>query len=148
MGASPLADLLAVTLPLSMPGVAAGGLLVFVLALGFYITRPWWAPARDPLPCDRPQATAQLVLCATLSAVLLVTALAIIASAIACGRRQGLPKKHAMIGAPAGDGRRLICCSAFPSWWCGGVVLVGDLPTFPPPASACAGRGYSAARIG
>ena len=27
-----------VTLPLSLPGVAAGGLLVFIVALGFFIT--------------------------------------------------------------------------------------------------------------
>jgi len=38
MGASPLSAFWHVTLPLSMPGVAAGCLLVFVLATGFYVT--------------------------------------------------------------------------------------------------------------
>src|ERR1043166_6588646 len=38
LGATPLKTFLQVTLPLSMPGVAAGVLLVFVLSLGFYIT--------------------------------------------------------------------------------------------------------------
>jgi putative spermidine/putrescine transport system permease protein len=38
LGASPFAAFRRVFLPLSMPGVLAGALLVFVLALGFYIT--------------------------------------------------------------------------------------------------------------
>ncbi|QLF72026.1 ABC transporter permease (plasmid) [Peteryoungia desertarenae] len=38
LGASPLRIFVHVTLPLSLPGVFAGGLLCFVLALGFYIT--------------------------------------------------------------------------------------------------------------
>src|SRR5262249_47236699 len=37
LGARPMAAFLRVFLPLSMPGVLAGSLLVFVLALGFYI---------------------------------------------------------------------------------------------------------------
>ena len=38
LGAMPLRTFFRVTLPLSMPGVAAGGLLVFIVALGFFIT--------------------------------------------------------------------------------------------------------------
>ena len=38
LGARPVAAFLRVFLPLSLPGVLAGALLVFVLALGFYIT--------------------------------------------------------------------------------------------------------------
>lgn len=38
LGAPPFAAFRRVFLPLSLPGVAAGSLLVFVLALGFYIT--------------------------------------------------------------------------------------------------------------
>ncbi len=38
LGASPMRSFLRVYLPLSIPGVAAGSLLVFVIALGYYIT--------------------------------------------------------------------------------------------------------------
>jgi ABC-type spermidine/putrescine transport system permease subunit I len=38
LGASPIRAFLRVSLPLSLPGMIAGCLLVFVLALGFYIT--------------------------------------------------------------------------------------------------------------
>jgi molybdate transport system permease protein len=38
LGASPLRTFWRVTLPLSLPGVAAGALLVFIVALGFFIT--------------------------------------------------------------------------------------------------------------
>jgi ABC-type spermidine/putrescine transport system permease subunit I len=51
LGASPWATFRQVTLPLSMPGVAAGVLLVFVLALGFYITPTMAGRARSRSPC-------------------------------------------------------------------------------------------------
>jgi putative spermidine/putrescine transport system permease protein len=38
LGAPPASAFLRVYLPLSLPGVSAGGLLVFILALGYYIT--------------------------------------------------------------------------------------------------------------
>ena len=38
LGARPAKTFWRVTLPLSMPGVAAGGLLVFIVSLGFFIT--------------------------------------------------------------------------------------------------------------
>jgi putative spermidine/putrescine transport system permease protein len=38
LGAPPLSVFLRVYLPMSMPGISAGGLLVFILALGYYIT--------------------------------------------------------------------------------------------------------------
>jgi ABC-type spermidine/putrescine transport system permease subunit I len=38
LGAGNLRTFIRVTLPLSIPGVAAGGLLVFIVALGFFIT--------------------------------------------------------------------------------------------------------------
>ena len=38
LGAGPVRTFLEVTLPLSLPGVFAGCLLVFVMALGFYVT--------------------------------------------------------------------------------------------------------------
>lgn len=38
LGASPLRVFLSITLPLSLPGVFAGCLIVFVMSLGFYVT--------------------------------------------------------------------------------------------------------------
>ena len=70
-----------VTLPLSMPGVAAGVLLVFVLALGFYITPAMVGGPREiTLSMLIAQQVDQLnwAYAATLSAVLLATSLALI----------------------------------------------------------------------
>jgi len=47
LGAPPWRTFLQITLPLSVPGVAAGGLLVFVLSLGFYITPAMLGGPRD-----------------------------------------------------------------------------------------------------
>ncbi len=47
LGATPFRVFREVILPLSMPGVAAGVLLVFVLSLGFYITPALVGGARD-----------------------------------------------------------------------------------------------------
>jgi ABC-type spermidine/putrescine transport system permease subunit I len=47
LGATPFGTFREVILPLSMPGVAAGVLLVFVLALGFYITPALVGGPRD-----------------------------------------------------------------------------------------------------
>lgn len=82
LGASPWATFRQVTLPLSMPGVAAGVLLVFVLALGFYITPAMVGGPREiTLSMLIAQQVEQLnwAYAATLSAVLLATALALIA---------------------------------------------------------------------
>ena len=38
LGASPTSSFLHVFLPLSLPGLSAGGLIVFILCLGFYVT--------------------------------------------------------------------------------------------------------------
>jgi ABC-type spermidine/putrescine transport system permease subunit I len=81
LGASPWHTFRQVTLPLSMPGVAAGVLLVFVLSLGFYITP---AMVGGPREITLSMLIAQQVdqlnwsYAACLSAVLLVSALVII----------------------------------------------------------------------
>lgn len=49
LGASPFAAFRRVFLPLSLPGVLAGSLLVFVLALGFYITPALLGSAKDTM---------------------------------------------------------------------------------------------------
>jgi ABC-type spermidine/putrescine transport system permease subunit I len=84
LGATPAKTFLQVILPLSMPGVAAGVLLVFVLSLGFYITPAMVGGPRDvTLSMLIAQSVDQLnwAYAATLAAVLLATALALIAAA-------------------------------------------------------------------
>ncbi|WP_247411030.1 ABC transporter permease [Bradyrhizobium sp. 23] len=81
LGATPLATFRQVTLPLSMPGVAAGVLLVFVSALGAYITPAMVGSSGDiTLSILIEQQVEQLnwSYAATLSVVLLGTALALI----------------------------------------------------------------------
>jgi ABC-type spermidine/putrescine transport system permease subunit I len=82
LGATPWATFRQITLPLSVPGVAAGVLLVFVLALGFYITPAMVGGPREiTLSMLIAQQVEQLrwAYAATLSTVLLATALAILA---------------------------------------------------------------------
>jgi ABC-type spermidine/putrescine transport system permease subunit I len=81
LGSPPWRTFLQVTLPLSIPGVAAGGLLVFVLSLGFYITPAMLGGPRDiTLSMLIANQVDQLnwAYAACLSTVLLVTALIII----------------------------------------------------------------------
>jgi ABC-type spermidine/putrescine transport system permease subunit I len=49
LGASPSSAFLRVFVPLSLPGVVAGSLLVFVLALGFFITPALLGGLRDQM---------------------------------------------------------------------------------------------------
>lgn len=49
LGAPPLSTFWRVYLPMSMPGVSAGGLLVFILALGYYITPALVGGPRDQM---------------------------------------------------------------------------------------------------
>ena len=82
LGSPPWRTFLQVTLPLSIPGVAAGGLLVFVLSLGFYITPAMLGGPRDiTLSMLIANQVDQLnwAYAACLSAVLLATALVVIA---------------------------------------------------------------------
>ncbi len=84
LGATPWRTFQQVTLPLSMPGVVAGVLLVFVLSLGFYITPAMVGGPRDiTLSMLIAQSVDQLnwAYAATLAAVLLATALALIEAA-------------------------------------------------------------------
>ena len=44
LGATPTMAFIKVYVPQTIPGVGAGGLLVFILAIGYYITSAcWWA---------------------------------------------------------------------------------------------------------
>jgi len=83
LGAAPWATFCQITLPLSMPGVAGGVLMVFVVALSFYITPAMVGGPREiTLSMLIAQQVDQLnwAYAATLSVVLLATALAIIAA--------------------------------------------------------------------
>jgi ABC-type spermidine/putrescine transport system permease subunit I len=79
LGASPLAQFWRVFLPLSLPGVVAGGLLVFILALGFFITPSLLGGPKDTMIAMLiSQQTSSLLnwpLAAALSAVLLTVTL-------------------------------------------------------------------------
>lgn len=82
LGAPPWRTFVQVIFPLSLPGVAAGVLLVFVLSLGFYITPAMLGGPRDiTLSMLIANQVDQLnwSYAAVLSAVLLATALVIIA---------------------------------------------------------------------
>ena len=82
LGSLPWKTFLQITLPLSVAGVAAGGLLVFVLSLGFYITPAMLGGPRDiTLSMLIAIQVDQLnwAYAACLSAVLLATALVVIA---------------------------------------------------------------------
>jgi putative spermidine/putrescine transport system permease protein len=82
LGATPWATFRQIILPLSMSGIAAGVLLVFVVALGFYITPAMLGGPREiTLSMLIAQQVEQLnwAYAATLSAVLLATTLALIA---------------------------------------------------------------------
>lgn len=84
LGSTPFMTFRQVILPLSMSGVTAGTLLTFVLALGFYITPAMVGGPRDiTLSMLIAQQVDQLnwAYAATLSAILLATALAILAVA-------------------------------------------------------------------
>ena len=84
LGSTPFMTFRQVILPLSMSGVAAGTLLTFVLALGFYITPAMVGGPRDiTLSMLIAQQVDRLnwAYAATLSAILLATALALLAVA-------------------------------------------------------------------
>jgi len=83
LGASPVQAFLRVFLPLSLPGVAAGSLLVFILALGFFITPALMGGRTDMMIAQLIETQIRTELnfsfAAALAAVLLVITLVIFA---------------------------------------------------------------------
>lgn len=83
LGARPLTAFRRVLLPLSLPGVFAGCLLVFVLAVGFYITPAVLGGARNPmfsqLIVTEVGALLKFGLGSALAVILLVVTLALVA---------------------------------------------------------------------
>jgi ABC-type spermidine/putrescine transport system permease subunit I len=83
LGAAPWRVFVQVILPLSMPGIVAGVLLVFVLSLGFYITPALVGGPRDLMLSMLIAQQVDLLnwpYAACLSATLLASTLAIIAA--------------------------------------------------------------------
>jgi len=82
LGASPATAFRRVVLPLSLPGVLAGCLLVFVLALGFYITPALLGGPRDQmisqLIVEQVQRTLDWGFAAAMSVLLMAFSLAIL----------------------------------------------------------------------
>ena len=82
LGASPATAFRRVVLPLSLPGVLAGCLLVFVLALGFYITPALLGGPRDQmisqLIVEQVQRTLDWGFAAAMSVLLMALTLAIL----------------------------------------------------------------------
>jgi len=95
LGASPLRAFLTVVLPLSLPGVAAGCALVFILSLGFYVTPALLGGLRDTtfvLLIERyVTAIRDWPMAAAMSVLLLVLTLGAVAAGQlgAAGRAQG-----------------------------------------------------------
>ena len=82
LGAAPWRAFVRVVVPLSMPGVLAGALLVFVLALGFYITPALLGGPRDQmisqLIVEQVQRTLDWGFAAAMSVLLMAFTLAIL----------------------------------------------------------------------
>jgi putative spermidine/putrescine transport system permease protein len=95
LGAPPLAVFLRVYLPLAAPGIAAGALMVFILALGYYITPALVGGGGDQMlsyfVAKYTTETGNWGLAAALGALLLLTTLALYALShrLSGGRRPG-----------------------------------------------------------
>lgn len=105
LGARPSRAFMSVYLPLSLPGVASGALLCFVMALGFYITPAMLGSSQDAflstLIQGQVQGLAQWGHGAVIGFVLLVVTLAILAVAGIVGRRTGSSVRDMVGGSKA-----------------------------------------------
>ena len=93
LGARPVKAFISIYLPLSLPGVASGALLCFVMALGFYITPAMLGSAQDAflstLIQGQVQGLAQWGHGAVIGFVLLVVTLLILGIAAYVGKKTG-----------------------------------------------------------
>ncbi len=82
LGANPIRAFVTVFLPMSMPGVASGSLLIFIMALGFYVTPALLGGQGDIMISMMIESRARQLLdwsfASTLSGVLLIVTLAIL----------------------------------------------------------------------
>jgi putative spermidine/putrescine transport system permease protein len=93
LGASPVRNFLRVYLPLSLPGIFTGGMLVFIISLGYFITPALLGGAADTM-------VAQMIerLIATLGNWGLAGALATV---LLVGTALGLALVHRLVGMRA-----------------------------------------------
>lgn len=104
LGASPRYVFTRVTLPLSLPGVAAGGVLVFVLSLGFYITPALLGGPSDILISQSVVLQVQQYLQPGMGAAMaVVLVLLVLVIFVAATRFVGLGRILGVTGATDGD---------------------------------------------
>lgn len=105
LGARPSKAFTSIYLPLSLPGVASGALLCFVMALGFYITPAMLGSSREAflstLIQGQVQGLNQWGYGAAIGFVLLVVTLAILAVASFIGKRTGSSVQDMVGGSKA-----------------------------------------------
>jgi ABC-type spermidine/putrescine transport system permease subunit I len=87
LGASPLRSFLHVVLPLSLPGLLAGSLLVFMIAVGFYITPALLGGTHDITIASLIEMVVRDLLDWPFAAMLSLSLMALIAAAFAVGAR-------------------------------------------------------------
>jgi putative spermidine/putrescine transport system permease protein len=87
LGARPISAFMRVFLPLTLPGVAAGSVLVFVVSLGFYITPTVLGSARSPMLSQHIVNQTSVLLDFGLASALAVVLLAITVTLIYVGSR-------------------------------------------------------------
>ncbi|MDI2097621.1 ABC transporter permease [Ruicaihuangia caeni] len=106
LGASPWRVFTRVTLPLSLPGVAAGGILVFVLSLGFYITPALLGGPGDILISQSVVLQVQQYLQPGMGAAMAVVLVALVLLVFVIATRFiGLGRILGVTGAPGGESR-------------------------------------------
>lgn len=102
LGAKPVKAFFTVYFPLSLPGVAAGALLCFVMALGFYITPAMLGSSRETflstLIQGQVQGLGQWGHGAVIALMLLIVTLSILGVSALLGRRVGGASVSSMVG--------------------------------------------------
>jgi ABC-type spermidine/putrescine transport system permease subunit I len=135
LGAAPVAVFRQVWLPLSLPGVFAGCLLVFILALGFFITPALVGGPRDLMIAVLIQQQVDLFnwpFASALAVVLLTASLIVFA---VFERSMGVARifggcRHEADGAAADRRSRALLPHPADPYYCSALVFVGELSEF------------------
>jgi putative spermidine/putrescine transport system permease protein len=136
LGADPITVFVTVTLPLSMPGIAAGAILVFTSSLGFYVTPALLGAPGDYMLAQAIEARVNTANDYAGAAAQAMTLLALIVVVALLFRRSlafamGIERPAAADRAPRGGGPTwpgwLVAPLAPARWWVGGGVAVATL---------------------